>query len=368
MIIGRTISPNFSDQGDEGTCYAHVFTRVFINNIIKLVYPVLFTDIKTKECLFQFETHEGPDWSQISETTCGKYGLEKLLLFYYIFYFCYNRAAVKGGGASISKKSILVNDLFYKLKHDNYQERVLPFSSRIPNIPHELERTLLTVLIELSNMLFHIDHIDYISCSKSTILSDANQVFLADMDAGRKPAPQQSEQLNIFDARLKWRALIDKCLDSHVYIELITQDYRHAVCLVGYNGYNYYIKNSAESDLIEQPTTSKYRATKKYSLPYKPYTSFYVGDVLDMVDCYNLMVPRTSSRGLQSEYFSNTYKKYVTKSNLTTLSSFKGIHNLSAYLDVAIEEIRILREEVDKQVMELYTLKGELPKVLIPVP
>ena len=55
LPLERQISNDMSYQGTEGTCYAHTFSRIFINNIIKVAYPSLYKNIKTSECLFQFK-------------------------------------------------------------------------------------------------------------------------------------------------------------------------------------------------------------------------------------------------------------------------------------------------------------------------
>lgn len=95
----RSISITKSEQGNEGTCMAHVCAHLVVKNVFEKLYPLKLTkkeqDVyKQHSCNDFLKTHKLLDISLIHD--CSLHGYYKILLFLYVYYTAYDNFITKG--------------------------------------------------------------------------------------------------------------------------------------------------------------------------------------------------------------------------------------------------------------------------------
>jgi hypothetical protein len=120
-VLIRTNSYFHTDQGNQGTCYAHTFVRLMIQNIFKLKTDK--SDIKHPDCIKMLKTDPkeiNPDRDlYFSAKTCGPEVFLKVSLFLFMYYHIINIYGITG--IDPSKYYSMCNDLILFLNNIKYK-------------------------------------------------------------------------------------------------------------------------------------------------------------------------------------------------------------------------------------------------------
>lgn len=152
-VIMRTNSYFHTDQGNQGTCYAHAFVRLMIQNIFKLKTDK--SDIKHPECIQMLKTDPKEINKErddiFSARTCGPEIFLKTSLFLFMYYHIITIYGICGIGTYYSMCNNLIlflNDIKYKL---TTEEEIFspPFLNRFKK-GHIIYKTILDFLKEFT--------------------------------------------------------------------------------------------------------------------------------------------------------------------------------------------------------------------------
>jgi hypothetical protein len=120
-VIMRTNSYFHTDQGNEGTCYAHTFVRLMLQNIFKIKTDK--SDIKHPECIKMLKTDPkeiNKDRDDIfNARTCGPEIFLKTGLFLFMYYHIINIYGIVG--IDPAKYYSMCNDLILFLNNIKYK-------------------------------------------------------------------------------------------------------------------------------------------------------------------------------------------------------------------------------------------------------
>ena len=342
------ISPNWSDQQQEGTCYANSIARLFINNVIKVVHPTLVGNMDG-DCNFELSTQTGPNWDVISEHTCSKKGYAKLLLFFYIYYFAY--AQYNFGGATTTEVSKLVNDIFHILKSGQYKH-----SPKIPEI-HQTE--LKKILARLTPKMQHVSHVDFMHI---------NNVSFKIMDTTNEMAYHKTVLENMTKKNKRWRKSIKpkpedniqfffnclrNLLKNHIYV--ILSPIQHAMVLVGYNKHNFFIKDSAQPD-------HKLLKAVKYPLrpQHDPYITRTDSYVIQHIPNYWLIWPRFNVSNKPNRF--TRFKRWYTGNHIIDITDLNELYKYTSLVINEINEHRRMSETKTNRVTSVLSAAKETSK------
>ena len=149
-VLIRTNSYFHTDQGNQGTCYAHTFVRLMIQNVFKLKTDK--SDIKHPDCIKMLKTDPkeiNPDRDlYFSAKTCGPEVFLKVSLFLFMYYYIINIYGI--AGIDPTKYYSMCNDLILFLNNIKYKfttEEIFspPFLNRFKK-GHVIYKTILDFL------------------------------------------------------------------------------------------------------------------------------------------------------------------------------------------------------------------------------
>ena len=342
------ISPDWSDQQQEGTCYANSIARLFINNVIKVVHPTLVGNME-RDCNFELSTQTGPNWDAISEHTCSKRGYAKLLLFFYIYYFAYSQYTFEG--ATTTEVSKLVNDIFHILKSGQYVPS--------PKIPEKHQAELKKILARLKPKMTHVSHIDFMHIHK---------INFKLMDTSNERTYHLTVLENMKQKNKRWKKLIKpepnaniqfffnclrNLLKNHIYVILSPE--QHAMVLVGYKKHNFYIKDSAQQE---------HRFLKSIKYPLRPQHDPYItrsdAYISEHIPNYWLIWPRFNVANKPDKL--TRLKMWYTGNYIVSITNLNDLYSYTSLVIKEINEHRLISESQTKRVTSVLSVAKQTSK------
>jgi hypothetical protein len=146
--LKRRLSGTYTDQGDQGTCGRHAFSRVTVKNFFELILPLQADNDKEKECNRFLATSEfirqpmTLDIGELTPKNCSFSGYIKILLVLHCFFLYQKYVPTPEGCIPGSLNNSQVDDIYDHLYT----------SVEIPNITHDQRHDLKDALHTLETV------------------------------------------------------------------------------------------------------------------------------------------------------------------------------------------------------------------------
>jgi len=170
--LTRKLSFTSTNQGTEGVCGRHAFSRVIIKNVFELLYPlVISTTYQKNNCNLFLKTDDivlNPSYiHSLTPEMCSQGGYLKILLFLHLFHLFQTHIPTVEGKPKGWLDCIQVSDLYSFL----YQEVTIPYINRQQTM--DLTKTLKNIKQisddrQISLVTFHFKEITFPDIKKIT--------------------------------------------------------------------------------------------------------------------------------------------------------------------------------------------------------
>lgn len=210
----KTLSPLITNQGNQGSCYAHSTSKLIIKNIFENCISLKLSGKEEKEFLncFHIKT-DNINEININRDKCSVKGYHKILLFLYNYFNMTEKYGCEGGKTIIALNSA-VNDLYKKITLPKFFKQTF----HNPIIIHLLEQ----IQKNLTNISYEIIEV-----------------------------PNQENMIFFIESLIDTGLYVNLILEEDVLSEKYTKSYierhgipSHSVTIVGYNKEHFIIKNS----------------------------------------------------------------------------------------------------------------------------